>query len=650
MRWVRSVSLRLQIILLVLSFTLAIGLGNTLRTRMALNDLGRAQFTRRSVATARALAELATGPLITNDLFGLYELINDTLLNDPDVRYVLVIDARGDVCAHTFGSGVPRGLIAANGVPPGERWHTRRLRTEEGYILDVAVPLMGGEAGMLRLGMSENALTADVQRHTLYLLALTALSLLPVLALTYLLGQALTRPLLELVEVVEATGKGDLSRRAPVAGRDEVAQLGAAFNRMTEELAFSQEALETSNRALQERNEELAALYEIATATAHVSSVDTLVSAALDKALDLMALQVGWVFLEDERSGGNWAVRAMRGLSASAARRLNEHPPPGCDLADRTTTLQEATVAHGGETCPWLESYSDRPGVHCHVAVPLRSRAKVWGTMHLACPDPACFAPAHLSLLTAIGRQIGMAIENVRLAEAQQHEALRRQLLDQVMRAQEDERKRVARELHDELAQNLAVLIRDLERAGGPAPIGKDQLQARIRDTRTLALRILRQTRRLIFDLRPTALDDLGLLPAIRRYSQHHLAAAEIDHRIDVSGEVRRLPSQIETAVFRIAQEAITNVVRHSFASAVHLALRFDARRVALTVVDDGKGFDLRTVLESGEGSGGMGLLGMRERAELLGGQLEIKTGPGEGTTVHVEIPIEGNGHEEVME
>lgn len=234
-----------------------------------------------------------------------------------------------------------------------------------------------------------------------------------------------------------------------------------------------------------------------------------------------------------------------------------------------------------------------------------------------------------------------MAIENAHLAEAHRREAFRRRLLDQVMVAQEEERKRIARELHDELAQNLAVLIRDLEDITGSNSAGQTGLQSRIHDTRALARRILEQTRRLIFDLRPSALDDLGLLPALRRYTQHHLELAHIDLHLTVSGPKRRLPAQVETTLFRIAQEAITNVVRHARATQVQLSLCFAPARITLSVTDNGLGFDPETILEASNRAQCVGLLGMRERAELLGGRLELNSWPGGGTTVQVEIPLE---------
>ncbi len=640
MRWFRLISLRLQIILLVLSFTLAVGLGNTYRAHLALDDLAREQFERRSLATALALAAQVTDLSFSNDLFGLYELLNHSLVNTPDVRYIMVLDDTGAIRAHTFGPGVPRGLVEANTAAPGEAWHINRLSTEEGPVVDVAIPLTEGQPGLLRLGMSEQVIIDSVNRHTWQLVGLMTLSLLPVLAVTYILGRALTTPLLKLVEGTNAIRRGELARPVSVTGRDEVAQLGAAFNEMTHALARSQAALEDSNQTLQTRNEELAALYTVATAMAQADTVDGLAQAALTKALEVMGLTVGWVFLTPDPPGSAPCLRAVAGLPPESAGQLPVHRPDCC-VPD---ALQQAQITHAGQPCPCFGPNQPHQPELCHAVVPLNGRTQNWGSMHLACSNPDCFSSTHLNLLTAIGRQVGMAVENSYLAEAQRRESFRRLLLDRVLVAQEEERKRIARELHDELAQSLAVLIRDLEEASRPEAPGQQSLPARSRDTRALALRILEQTRRLIFDLRPSALDDLGLLPALRRFAQHHLDLAGIELHVTVSGTKRRLPPEMETALFRIAQEAISNVVKHAQASQVQLNLWFDAQRVTLTITDNGLGFTPEEGLNATQdGAGCLGLLGMRERAELLGGDLEINSRPGHGASVRVTIPLEAS-------
>jgi signal transduction histidine kinase len=226
----------------------------------------------------------------------------------------------------------------------------------------------------------------------------------------------------------------------------------------------------------------------------------------------------------------------------------------------------------------------------------------------------------------------------IRASLATLHEermAVLREQFAQVTAAQEEERQRIARELHDGLGPTLASLnmrlrtvSRLLERDDHPAAEEIEELaeqtQAGIRDIR-----------RLIHDLRPVALDELGLVPALRE----HLARCEQEHNLVVefaadAGE--RLPTSVETALFRIVQEAVNNVLRHAQAEHVRVTLARDADRVELCVADDGQGFDAQ-LPRSGRH---IGLWSMRERVEQLGGQFEVRSVPGEGTTLTTVVPL----------
>jgi signal transduction histidine kinase len=607
-------SLSFQLVGAMLSLTLGLGLIRTYVNRAEVETFAREQFEQRSAAIARAFAAYATDAVLTNDLFHLNELINDTLLNNPDVRYILVLDANDRVLAHSFGRGVPQGLIAANRAAPNEPYHTQRINTEEGFVLDIAVPLFEGKVGAVRVGMSERRMNADLDQYTFNLLLVTALSLLPVFVTAYLLARVLARPLEKLVEMTGAIARGDFSRVAPIAGQDEIAQLGRSFNAMTRALAASQGELRASNAQLHQRNDELAALNALASAISHSADLSGLLHSALDKALELTNLSTGWVALPEKEGV---AIPATRGVSPG---QMAEIAACACEPRDA------ACVAHAGNVCPALGAY--------HALVPLAARERVWGVMHLAGADADCFSAERLRLLTAMGQQIGLAIENQRLTEQQRQTAFRRQLLDRVIDAQEEERKRIARELHDEFAQSLTALIVGLQTHAQRLP-PNDATRARLGETRTLASQILDQTRRLIFDLRPSVLDDAGLAPALRSFAQR---AAESNHLaldFQVRGAPRRLAPQVETALFRIAQEALNNVIKHAHARRVALHLEFNAASVAVIVEDDGTGFDVGAAVRAGS----VGLLGMRERAELAGGQLEIESHVGEGTSVRVEIP-----------
>jgi signal transduction histidine kinase len=213
-------------------------------------------------------------------------------------------------------------------------------------------------------------------------------------------------------------------------------------------------------------------------------------------------------------------------------------------------------------------------------------------------------------------------------------------VLRNTISAQEDERRRLARELHDETAQMLAALSIALDRARDDIDPGSPALM-RVLEAKENTTHLLAETRRLILGLRPTVLDDLGLIPAIRWYSETYLATRGIDVAIATDKAPARLPSHIEVAMFRIVQEALNNVARHAGAEHVRIEMRFDDTTVRLLVEDDGTGFDVDRLLNhSGTVSESVGLLGMQERVKLLGGRLEIRSQPGAGTSVVVEAPV----------
>jgi signal transduction histidine kinase len=236
--------------------------------------------------------------------------------------------------------------------------------------------------------------------------------------------------------------------------------------------------------------------------------------------------------------------------------------------------------------------------------------------------------------------------ENARLyAELQQKEALRGQLLEKVIAAQEDERKRIARELHDEYAQTLTALTMSVEAAERILPPDMTKVREQLDITRSLTVQALDQTYNLILDLRPTVLDDLGLVPAIRWYGETHVEPMGIHMELQASGIQARLPAEIETALFRVIQEALNNVVKH--AGARHVSIRLELKDSLLTglVEDDGQGFDIGAVWRSRDKTRGLGLLGMQERVALFGGTFAIESQPGRGTRLAVEIPLaEGSG------
>jgi signal transduction histidine kinase len=218
-----------------------------------------------------------------------------------------------------------------------------------------------------------------------------------------------------------------------------------------------------------------------------------------------------------------------------------------------------------------------------------------------------------------------------------------RTLLSKFVSAQEDERKRLARELHDETCQDLVALGMKLDAAMAAAT--PEATRQGLHEARALAGRSLAEIHRLIYDLRPSVLDDLGLFASVRWLAEHHLKPAGIAFRCEVTEPDRRLGPEQETVLFRAVQEALQNVARHSGAETVLVQIEPHGDGLQIEIEDDGHGFDPASVAQPAPTGRGLGLLGMRERLSLLGGKAEIISSPGTGTRVILTVPFRTEDH-----
>jgi len=241
-------------------------------------------------------------------------------------------------------------------------------------------------------------------------------------------------------------------------------------------------------------------------------------------------------------------------------------------------------------------------------------------------------------------RQIA-ELQAARLEEARRREALRGELLRRVVAAQEAERQRIARELHDETGQALTALGLGLRAVSTRLRQDVDLAERNLRQLENLAARSLDELHHLIADLRPSHLDDLGLPAALRWYAKDVQSRTPLDIQVEISGEQRPLSSTRKTALFRVAQEALTNVIKHSGAQRAWVRLHYGEQEITLEVEDDGCGFEMSAQAIPPRPS--WGLFGMQERATLLGGRFSIRSNSGHGTRVQVTIPYEGAGEAE---
>ncbi len=212
-----------------------------------------------------------------------------------------------------------------------------------------------------------------------------------------------------------------------------------------------------------------------------------------------------------------------------------------------------------------------------------------------------------------------------------------KEISGRVLTAQEEERKRVARELHDETSQALTSLMIELKMLENG---DEEDRGARMEQLRAHILQILDDVRRLALELRPSALDELGLVPALRAYIKEYTGKFHIKVELQVAGLKERLADHIEVALYRVVQEALTNVAKHSGATSVNISMSRDDGSAVLTIKDNGRGFAVTEVMKSKER--GLGLFGMKERMSTIGGDLEINSAPGRGTKLVAKLTLEG--------
>lgn len=226
--------------------------------------------------------------------------------------------------------------------------------------------------------------------------------------------------------------------------------------------------------------------------------------------------------------------------------------------------------------------------------------------------------------------------------------AKNRQMLGlKIILAQEDERKRIAREIHDGLAQTMANVVLRTEIT--ERMLAKQEFEAVKEELKELKSQVrggLEEVRKIIFNLRPMALDDLGLIPTLRKFVQDFEEKTKIRTRFEQVGRETRLPSGMEVAMYRLVQEAFSNVLKHANASFVSLEITYQAKMVKISITDNGSGFDIGLIESKINGGVHFGIMGMRERVELLEGRLDIESGKGQGTKISILIPI-GTGEEQ---
>lgn len=388
---------------------------------------------------------------------------------------------------------------------------------------------------------------------------------------------------------------------------------------------------------IQLRNRELSILNSIAVVLNFTMDLDHILKVTLQRVRKILSVRKGGIFLFDDE-GNTPTLRAGFGLPEATEGNSAQIEFKDAMLMEylvhKKTELEpeasfpsfQVRYTAGGAPALWLTCYL------------ITSKRKTVGFFGFESGKSKILSRQELHLLGSLGNLLGNAIENTKLMETiRQHRYELRRLTEKLFQSQEEERRRIARELHDEAGQSLTAVKLGLDRLEQKVPAENLALQDDLKEIRKMLVRTSAEIRRLSYKLHPTLLSDLGLEPALKLYFKEIRGHSNLDIHFNMIGFDKRMDSDLETALYRFGQEALTNTLKHSGAETFNCKIIKSYPKLIFAAEDDGIGFDGR--IESRD-KRSLGLIGMRERTLLLGGTFQLKGRPGEGVRIRIEIPL----------
>jgi signal transduction histidine kinase len=562
------------------------------------------------------------------DLIWLNQLAAEAQL--PEGSTFTVIDRNGTILVRYpdpgiwVGQSVPEAPIVETIVAQ------RGEGTAEAYGVDgiprlfAFTPLSGTPGGgdvYVSIGIPAAVAFADANRVlTRHLVGLGLVTVLALAAAWFGGDLFILRWVKLLVSAAKRLSAGDLSIRTGLPyGKGELSQLAHAFDEMAESLEQAHQMLE---QRVADRTRELSALYDVMAVASASLDLETVLESSLERVLAVMGSEVGAMHLFDETKG-ILRLAVWRGVPLDLVAKIDSVPVDN-GLAgwviERGEPLVMPNIATGLRPLLVLPASSSQ----AYVGAPMRAKGRVLGVLSVVGEVGRQFRAEEVTLLASIADEVGVAVENARLYQQAEQLAVMK------------ERERLARELHDSVTQSLYSLTILAEAGRRLADAGDLQrVEEAVARLGEIGQQALKEMRLLVYQLRPLALQREGLVGAL----QQRLDAVE--GRVGVEAcllaeKLIELPASVEEGLYRIAQEALNNALKHAAATSVTVYIHAEDERVELEVVDDGQGFDPDIVSDRG----GMGLTSMRERAEKLGGSLTVLSAPGEGTRVKVSVGV----------
>lgn len=419
-------------------------------------------------------------------------------------------------------------------------------------------------------------------------------------------------------------------------------QLEERVHERTRELeernAALQEEIATRNEAeekIRRRNAELAALNTINHQISSSLELNKIFGALQTLLTEDLGIRRGAVFTCEEGDHTDYRLETCWGISDDMVQAAWSWLMQKPEFQQSVKSRKPFVIKDHPSSDHWPDHSHNDELCHGSCSIPMLSHDRIIGVLMLFCEDPGGFSDDEIQLFESLTVQLSIAVQNARLFEEIESsrsrlQALSRRLVD----VQEQERRYVARELHDEASQALTYLIYALNmlRSDVNSP---EAVEAAIDEINRIVQDVLDNLHRLSVNLRPSSLDLLGLIPALRQLVESIQEKHNIDVQFEVRGFNQRLIGDVEISIYRIVQESLNNALHHAQASQINILLEQCSDHLRVSVVDNGKGFDPQALACSER----LGIFGMRERAEMLNGRLSVISAPGNGTKILLEVP-----------
>lgn len=606
-----ELSFKLKIYGIVICVVLLIASISVLVMHVSVTQAITHQLEDRAVSISIDLASRSMDLLLTNNLFGLQNLINDTVANNPDIKYIFIIK-NYNIVAHSGGNKmISRELLYANKIKNYDTEPSHNLiniYSEEGKIIDVATPILLDLDGTVRVGLSYDSLDEALKKiNTQMLYALVAVMLVSVF-IVYRLTKKLTNPIAELVDLTQKVSKGILWQRITNYSNDEIGGLSEAFNLMLDEIESSESEKAIYINNINNRNKELSLLNVISQNFTSVIELKNILNMFVEKLvvemdLDCIILKVRILDQWEEVRYKSQSIIETFGCGSSEI---------NCEILDiEDKGLMKYTYQLTSKT------------------------GEIFGEL-IICNNSE-IEPSLLSSLRILTSQLATAVENFELWNMLKlKEEIRQMLLEKIINSQEEERKRIARELHDETSHLLSSILVELKIL---SQTDKEQQGETLEKIRDLVQKTIEEVHDLGWQLRPSILDKFGLQVAIERYVKEFKNNNELEVELIINGIINDMSPELETTIYRLIQEALTNIAKHAQAKNVSLIITSTNEYISVVVEDDGIGFDSHKKYYKEPNKEHLGVLGMHERVSLFDGEFDIESTIQGGTIVIAKIP-----------